>query len=190
MQKQKNNPGKVNKLTADQRLKAMENILANHHGKFDILADEIDKVSNLLLTLNKKVNAILEAGDGGAINKDSVSGILLDKAVQELKGKVDELVNLKAIEVAKDGSVEDERHFVVAREVDADGNVVNPRTQFAVISLPEELRKQFVGQKVGDMIKSEDSEVSVEILEVYKLADLNKKVEPKQEKESTESAKN
>lgn len=187
MQKQKNNPSKVNKLTADQRLKAMEGLLAQHHSKFEILADEIDKVSNLLVTLNKKVNAILEAGDAGQINKDSVSGILLDKAVNELKNKVTELVNLKAIESRKDGLIEDERHFVVSRELDADGNVVNPRTQFAVISLPEDLRSQFVGKKVGDLIKSDDSDVSVEIMEVYKLADLNKKVEVKAEENEEES---
>lgn len=175
-QKQKNSPEKVNKLTAAQQLQAMQNILAQHHGKFDILADEIDKVSNLLLTLNKKVNAILEAGDSGSINKDTVSGVLLDKAVQELKSKVDGLIELKAISITGDGVIADERHFVVAREVDEEGNVVNPRTQFAVIALPAEMKPQYVGKKVGDLIKSEGSDVSLEIMEVYKLADLNKEV--------------
>lgn len=159
------------KLNAQQQLKALQNLALTQENKINILADEIDKLSNLLLTLNKKVNAIIDAAEGGAISKQAVGAVLVDKAVQELKARVDELVNVKAI-IASDEEISTPRTFIVAREIDAKGDVVNPRTQFALISLDEKLHSMFMGKKVGDVVTPEGSDIKIEIQEVYKLADM------------------
>lgn len=185
-QKTKNNP-QPKKQTAAQRLQILENTLTNYDSKFEILADEIDKVSNLMVTLNKKVNAVLEAGDKGDINKQAVSNILVDNAVAELKQKVDNLVQAKVATKVEDGTIEGPRFFVVGRELDADGNVVNPRTQFALMTLAEDIQKKFLNHKVGDIIEFDGVDTSMEIIEIYKLADFEKEVDMKDVAEQEEA---
>lgn len=168
------------KTNAAQKLKTLEEALTSNNQKFEILADEIDKLSNLLVNLNKKVNAILEAGEGGNINKDSVSSILVDNAISDLKKRTEELVRLGAMELV-DGTIENERYFIVAREVDAEGNVVNPRTQFAIIALPKDIQAAFIGKKAGEIISLNESSPSIEVLEVYKLASVSDDTQDKAE---------
>ena len=159
--------GESKKLTAAQRLEALENIYLQQNKKFEILADEIDQMRSLLASLAKRLNAAITAGENGEISNDSVNKLIIDSNVKDLEGKVEQLVTSGILK--KDDSLEiSDKTFVVGREVDEDGTVVNPRVQFAVGSLPQDFKGKLLTKKVGDLIKpEEDLTLSLEITEVY-----------------------
>ncbi len=172
--------GETKKLTAAQRLEALETLVVQQNQKFDILADEIDKSRNLIASLAKRLNAAIQAGENGSISQDSVNKLILDDNINELKGKVDNLI--KADVLKRDDELEIvDKTFVVGQEVDEDGTVVNPRVQFAVGSLPQDFKDKLLGKKVGDLIKPEEGlALSLEITEVYAI------VTPQQDKKFEE----
>lgn len=140
--------------------------------KINILADEIDKLSGSLKSLNKRLNATLETTQ----TADTVNKMMLDDAVKELKSKVDQLIELGAIEELGDAPITD-RTFVVGREIDEAGNEVNPRVQFATMSLPENLQKELLGKRLGDKVSFEEGKPSFEITELYLIKEVEKKME-------------
>lgn len=172
--------GETKKLTAAQRLEALEGLVIAQNRKFDILADEIDKSRNLIASLAKRLNATISAGEEGAISNDSVNKLILNSNVQELKNKVDGLIDAGLIKLNDSLEISDET-FVVGQEVDEDGTVVNPRVQFAVGSLPQDFKDKLLGKKTGDLMKpEEDLTLSLEITEVYEI------IKPDEEKQFEE----
>lgn len=162
--------GETKKLTAAQRLEALENIVLQQNSKFEILADEIDKIRNLIASLAKRLNATIKAGEDGGISNDSVNKLILENNAKELKGRVDGLIE-SGVMTREDDTEIGRRTFVVAREIDEDGTIINPRVQFAVASMPEDFIPKILGKKVGDLIKPEDDlTLSLEITEVYQIA--------------------
>lgn len=161
---------------ADNVGQALQEFNRNTAEKINILADEIDKLTNSLQSVGKRVNAVTEATG----TKDEVNQMLIDSAVVELEGKVADLVKLGAIE--RDDSLPiTDRTFVVGREVDADGNVVNPRVQFATASLSKNLQDKLLGSKVGDLVQFEEGQPKFEITEMYLIKQVEKDVKFEEE---------
>jgi len=152
--------------------KALNELGTNTSDKLNILADEIDKVGNGLKAVSKRINAVAEVTD----TKDEVGKLMIDSAVKELESKVEEFVGLGVLERDDVQPITD-KTFVVGREVDADGNVVNPRVQFATASINKNLQDKLLGSKVGDLVSFEEGQPQFEVLEMYSIKEIKKDVE-------------
>lgn len=172
------------KLTASQRIAALEEIAMVQREQIDILAEELDQTRNTISSLAKRLNAVIQAGESGTISNDSINSIVLDESVKELKGRVDYLKNQGVLKLNEDKDTNiSEQNFVVGRQVDEDGNVVSPRVQFAVGSLDDSLKTKMLGKQLGDLVPDESSGTSLEITEIYDVVDprVNKKFDEQPE---------
>ena len=165
---------KTNKLTALERLSSLENMILSQHQKIEILADEIDKLRGTVGALAKRLNATIKAGEDGSLSNDSVNKLIINENLKELEGKVKFLVEQNVLE-KDDSAVVSNKTFVVGREVDKEGTVINPRVQFAVGSLDANFQTQVIGFKVGDVIPYQESDVSLEVVEIYKIKEIEVK---------------
>jgi hypothetical protein len=59
-----------------------------------------------------------------------------------------------------------EQSFIVFRDVAADGTILDPRNQLAIVNIKGDLKEKFLGKKVGDLV-SVLPDRNIEILEVY-----------------------
>lgn len=181
MAKQQQQP----KMNASQRIQALEQMMAGQSQNMQYLAQEINTLRQSITSLARRINATIKAGEEGGVSNDTVNKLLVDENVQELKGKVDFLLEQKVLEKTKKKTIHD-RSFVVGRELDEESNVVNPRMQFAVASLNEEAQGKVNNKKLGDLIKDFSGDgLSLEITELYDIAE--EKEQKKEFKEEVES---
>lgn len=157
-------------MNASQKLEALENKIAGLEEKLDktieLLFERLNALADTDVTLAKRINAIIKAGDSGGVSSESVKDAVVNDAAKELKAKVAMLVDNSILTL--DNSLEiGDRTFVVGRELSSEGEEINPRIQFAVSSLNEEAKKAVSGKKAGEFIKDEATGTSLEILEVY-----------------------
>ena len=94
---------------------------------------------------------------------------------------------IKEAEEATDNSL------IVARELNKNGTVENPRIQFLTSRLVEELQNKFVGKKVGELVKADEDKLDLEIMEIYDITineigaqqeEVEEQVEEQQEEDS------
>ena len=171
------------KLTAAQRIEALENQLIGAGQNFQVLAGEIDNLRQTMAALARRLNASIKAGEQGEISNDAVNQLLVEENTAELKGKVDFLIEQGVLEEAKDDSIH-EKSFVVGRELDEEKNVINPRIQFAIASIAPEVKELLLGKKVGEVVQNKDDGINLEVLE---LLDIAEKVEKKLEEAPEEA---
>ena len=157
-------------MTAAQKLEALENMFMTQNNQIEILADEIDQLRSQLVAVNKRLNATIQAGDQGAVSSDSINKIILSDNMKELESRITFLAE-QGVLVRNDEAEVTDKTFVVGREIDTEGNVTNPRVQFAVQSVDPELKKQITGKKAGDVVAYSESQDSLEITEVYDIVD-------------------
>ena len=173
-------PARESKLTAVQKIGLLEEKLINHEKNFIILAQENDKLKNLITSLAKRLNATIRAGEAGGITPKSVNDMIVQDNIKELEGRVSFLQEQGVLKLNNE-AVTGEKTFVVGREIDEDGKELNPRVQFAVGSLDKNIQKKIVGHKVGDLLKLEEGDPDLEILDIYEI------VEPKIEQNFEEN---
>jgi len=188
-----------NKLTADQKFKALEQSIAELTGNFNkfsqetqttfskmvedfnaqlklinnqvtILAEEIDLLGQTMGKVDRKVTASIKAGEQGKLSQNSVEQIIIEEDVKELVGKLKFLEKQGAI-VKKDDKITDERTFIVGKQVNQEGKETVPRLQFAIMTLSEEVKKYFMNKKLGDKVQMEGENDVVEIMEIYDIPD-------------------
>jgi hypothetical protein len=156
------------KRNAAQTIEALENAFMAQNQQIEILADEIDKLRQMLVSLNKRVNASIQAAEEGELTGDSVNKIIMNDNMKELEGKIKFLVDQGVLKKNDTMEITD-KTFVVGREIDAQGNVVNPRVQFAVGSIDKAVQEKLLNKKMGDMVSYSKDEPSLEITEVYEI---------------------
>lgn len=154
------------KLNASQKLAVLENMVLAYDNKFNQLADEIDSLRNSITGLSKRLSASIRATE----TVDSVNKIVLDENIKELEGKVQFLIQQGILKLSNETTIVD-KTFVVGREIDDQSNVINPRIQFAVGSLDQELKDKLIGHKFGDVIKVTEDGLALEVTEVYEIID-------------------
>lgn len=159
---------------AAQKLEALEQAFVRQNQQITILADEIDRLRETVVALNKRLNASIQAGEQGNMSNESVNKIILGENMKELESKVNFLVE-QGVLVRNDEAEISDKTFVVGREVDAQGNVTNPRVQFAISTVDPSVKDKFLSRKAGDVIAFSETDDSVEITEVYEMVDLKKK---------------
>ena len=161
------------KMNATQRLAAVEQLVSSYDSKFNIVADELDKLSAYVNNLTRRLNATIQAGEDGGITNDSVKQIIIGENVKDLEGKV-EMLQQNGVLSRNDTMAIADNSFIIGREIDDEGNVVNPRLQFLVGSIEQSYKEGLLGKKLGDTYKSKDSSVTLEITEIYEVADPSK----------------
>lgn len=178
MSKNKNNKQEQammkSKRNAAETMKALENAYVAQNQQIQVLADEIDRLRQLVGALGKRLNASIQAAETGSLNGDSVNKIIVQENVKELEGKIQFLVEQGVLKKNNESQVSD-KTFVVGRTVDTEGNVVDPRVQFSVGSIDKTVQSKLLNKKVGEMVSYEDGEPNFEITEIYEIHQPNVK---------------
>lgn len=162
------------KRNAAETIKALENAFMAQNQQIGVLADEIDRLRQLVAAIGKRLNASIKASEEGGLTGDSVNKIILQENIKELESKVDFLIEQGVLTKNNEAAIS-EQTFVVGRTVDTEGNVVDPRVQFAVGSLEQEVKKGLLNKKAGEIIAYEDGGPSFEITEVYDVTQVSVK---------------
>lgn len=168
------------KKTASQRIEELEQAMMSMYSTANNMARDIMTMKEAIKLLGNKVDSIVKASERGEeLNDDTLSKIMIENNTAELATKVQTLVQQGFL--SKADSITEES-FVVGKEVDDDGNVMNPRLQFAMKGLQDVLRSKIVGSKAGDILTLEEGKLKFEVVEVYDI------VVPKAEAVAAEGA--
>ena len=160
------------KIKASERLSAIESALVptqRRVGELEMivfnLSRENEILKDALQLLHEKLESVIAlSNEGKSLSNNNINEKVVMLKEQALKDKVDDLVNAKQITAAEEVT---DNSLVVARELNKNGTVENPRIQFLTSRLVEELQNKFIGKKVGELIKGEEDKLDLEIMEIY-----------------------
>jgi phage pi2 protein 07 len=143
-----------------RRVGEMELILYN-------IARENEILKDALQLLHEKLDAVIDLQNKGLpLIDENINEAVVSLKEKAMKDKIDEMLQSGTI---KSTETIGEDSLVVSRELNKEGRVENPRLQFLVGRLIQELKTKFVGKKVGDLIKGDDNKLDIEIMEIYEL---------------------
>lgn len=155
------------KRTAAQRIDDMERGLMALYQTADNMARDLMTVKEAIKLLGNKLDAVVKASNRGEqLNDDVISKIMVENNIEELKSKVTDLVNQGILVASEEVG---EQSFVVGREIDENGEVKNPRMQFVVSALNQDVRSKFPGAKVGQTLDLQEGKWKFEIQEAYSI---------------------
>lgn len=153
--------------SASQKITDLENAVMSIYQTVDNLARDFTNFREAIKLLNNKVDSIVKASSTGEpINDGVINRIMIENNVEELSNKTKLMVSqgiLVAQEVVGDDS------FVVGSELNEDGTVANPRLQFALFALQQELRDKIKGSKVGDVLTLQEGKLKFKVIENYQI---------------------
>ena len=160
------------KVKASERLSAIESALVptqRRVGELEMivfnLSRENEILKDALQLLHEKLESVIAlSNEGKSLSNNNINEKVVMLKEQALKDRVDDLVNAKQITAAEEVT---DNSLVVARELNKNGTVENPRIQFLTSRLVEELQNKFIGKKVGELIKGEEDKLDLEIMEIY-----------------------
>ncbi len=166
-----NQQPQADKRTASQRIDDLERGLIGMYQTADNMARDLMTMKEALKLLGNKLDAVVKANNRGnpasQITDEVISAIMLENNVEELKEKVTKLVQ-QGILVPSEEVIASS--FLVGKEIDDQGKVVNPRLQFTLSSLQsEDLRKKILGAKPGQLLTLEEGKLKLQLDEVYNL---------------------
>jgi hypothetical protein len=171
-------------ITAAKRIEMLEQSNANLKKMIEILAEELDKLSQGVVSLGKRFDASLNVAAQGELNDAKVDEYLMNQQIIEFKNKVDLLIQQGVLVSAE--TITDENHFVVGKEMSKEGQIVSPRTQVAVNSLEAKIKEQLIGKKTGDLIEFDEDKLSFLIDEVYSINQVEKDTKLEDAPEATQ----
>jgi len=147
-----------------RRVGEMELILYN-------IARENEILKDALQLLHEKLDAVITLQNRGLpLNDSNINEAVVEMKENSLKERVTEMLqqgSIKPVEVVGEDSL------IVSRELSKEGKVENPRLQFLVGRLVDELKTKFVVKKVGELIQGEENKLDIEIMEIYDLVPRN-----------------
>jgi len=177
------------KLNASQKLEALESKITDMESKLDraiqLLLERVNSLADTDVAIAKRINAIVKAGDEGGVTTDSVKTAVVNQAAIELKARVQMLIDNGLLTLDNESPITTES-FVVGRELSSEGEEINPRIQFAVKSLQQEVQDTLIGKKAGEAISDEKSQTSMEITEVYTINQPQVEASEEQEAEAAQ----
>jgi hypothetical protein len=156
------------------RNQALLKMIESQQKSILMLSEEIDKNRELVLGVARRLNTAITVAENSPLTHENVNKEIVNQNVKNLESSVNLMIDEKVItKKDSDGQITD-TDFVVGREVNDNGQVVNPRLQFSIVQVSqlengEELVKLYLGKKVGDIIKKEGDASGIEILEVYSI---------------------
>lgn len=172
--------GEEKKLKASERLSILETLVTELSSTLEAVGYE-SAVSKMIIERMGQENAILKEAlqlvhekldatillqiEGSDLSEDNINKKIVSTKENLLDSRVKEQLELGSIVVAEEIGT---NSFVVSRELNKDGSVENPRLQFLVKPLKEELQNKLIGLKVGELVVSdEEDKLNIEITEIY-----------------------
>ena len=76
-------PAAPAKQNAVQKMTALENAFMQQNQQINTLADEIDRLRQLLTAVNKRLNASIQASEEGGLTGASVNKIIMDGNIKD-----------------------------------------------------------------------------------------------------------
>ena len=147
-------------LNTARRISEMELIVFN-------IARENEILRNALQLIHEKLEAVISLQNNNqSLTNENINEAVVKMKEASLKEKIDAMVKEGTIELA---DTVGEDSLIVSRELSKEGKVENPRLQFLVGRLVDELKNKFLNKKVGDLIVGEDNKLDIEIMEIYNL---------------------
>lgn len=162
------NNAQADKRTASQRLDDMERGLMALYQTADNMARDMGTIKEAIKLLGNKLDSVVKASNNGEkLTDEVIARIMVENNVEELKGKVTNLVAQGVLVTAEEVTA---NSFVVGRELAEDGTVQNPRMQFVVSALNPEVKGKFPGAKVGQQLELQEGKWKFEVQEIYSIA--------------------
>lgn len=147
-------------LATARRVGEMELIVFNLSRENEILRDALQLI-------HEKLDAVISLQSSGqALTDENINETVVKLKEASLKEKVDEMLNQGIIQ---NTDVVGDDSLIVSRELNKEGKVENPRLQFLVGRLVDQLKSKFIGKKVGDLIQGDGDKLDIEIMEIYNL---------------------
>lgn len=157
----------VDNRSASQKIQDLHNGLMQLYQTADAMARDLGLVKDAIKLLGNKVDSIVKASSKGEIVTDEiVTRIMIENNVEELKQKVT-LMQAQGILAPQEQVGADS--FVVGAEINDEGETINPRLQFALYSLAEDLRGKILGSKVGETLAIQEGKLKFKVLESYQI---------------------
>lgn len=152
---------KKDKRNATQRIGDLEQALMGLFQTADNMARDLTTVRDAIKLLGNKLDSVAKAAN---LSDDVIAKLMIQNNVAELKEKVTNLVTQGILVPAEEMN---DTSFVVGQEIDAEGNVVNPRIQFTLTSIQPELRDKIKAAKVGEAVVLEEGKLKFMPVEIY-----------------------
>jgi hypothetical protein len=153
--------------TATERLTDLEQGYVGLFNSLNGITRELSIIKEAIKLLGNKVDSMVKLSvRGEALNDDNIAKVMIENNEIELKTKVE---NLKFQGALADADVASEDSFMVAKEVNDSGEVVNPRLQFAIASFADEVKSKLIGSKIGDTVTIEEGKLKLQVTEIYKI---------------------
>lgn len=147
--------------SATERLADLEQAMMSLYQTIDNMARDLLTVKEAIKLLGNKTSSIAKVG---GFSDEAISAVMIENNVADLKAKVDDLI-AQGLLVAE--AIVTENSFVVGRESDDTGKVINPRIQFVVSALSDELKAKFAGAGTGQTLDLQEGKLKFEVLESY-----------------------
>lgn len=161
------NQQQADKRTASQRIDDTERGLMSLYQTADNMARDLLTIKEAIKLLGNKLDSVVKASAQGLpLNDEVIAKIMVENNVEELKGKVTNLVNQGVLVAAEEVGP---NSFVVGREISEDGTVQNPRMQFVVNALQEGVKEKFPGTKPGQILELQEGKWKFEVQETYNI---------------------
>jgi len=153
--------------SATQRLTDAENAIMSLFNVVDRMGRDLMTFREAIKLMHNKIDSIVKAaGSGEGISDTVIDRLMIENNVAELKQKVTTMVE-QGILVSED-QISDNA-FVVGQEYDDAGTLVNPRLQFALKALSEDVQMKILGTKPGDLLDLQEGKLKFKVLESYRI---------------------
>jgi len=149
--------------SATERLADLEQAMMGTFQALDNVSRDMMLVKDAIKLLGNKLDAVVKAA---SLSDDVISNLMVENNVAELKGNVDRLIAQGVL--AAEGVVT-AQSFVVLREVDDTGAVVNPRLQLSIGSIDPTIAEKLIGGLVGQTIEIQEGKLKAVIVESYSI---------------------
>lgn len=156
--------------SATERLNDVEQATMSTFQTLENMTRDIMLIKDAIKLLGNKVDSIVKASmNGQPLTDEVISYLMVQNNIEELKAKVDNLI-AQGILVAE--AVVGAQSFIVVREVDDTGKVINPRLQLTMGALAPHVAEKLIGAQSGQVVDVEAGALKVEVLEVYAIQSL------------------
>lgn len=153
--------------SASQKIVDLESGVMALYQNMDNVIRDLGTIKDAIKLLGNKIDSIVKASvNGESLTDEVISRIMVENNVEELNQKVKLMVAQGSLKPSEQLSA---NSFVVGSEINDEGTVVNPRLQFALFALQQELRDKFVGGKVGDTLSLQEGKLKFKVLEAYEI---------------------
>lgn len=167
MSDQKSDQKPVDSRSASQKISDLENAMMALYQTANNMSSDIMTLKEAVKLLGNKVDSIVKASTNGEQITDAViARIMIENNVEDLTNKVKNMVAQGILAVQEQVNNDS---FIVGEETNDQGEIVNPRLQFALMAVQPELREKFVGAKAGDLLTLQEGKLKFRLLETYQI---------------------